>query len=68
MDPQEGYASFAPGTYEQSANLRDCEGNFYFAGEHTSLQFASMNGALITGLRAAQEVYSGLNLLKEDKG
>jgi monoamine oxidase len=65
---QEGYASFAPGIYEQSACLRACEGNFHFAGEHTSLQFASMNGALISGLRAAQEVYSGLNSSKEDEG
>ena len=32
------------------------EGSVYFAGEHTAIQRASMNGAIESGLRAAEEI------------
>lgn len=37
------------------------EGGIYFAGEHTSENFARMNGALESGIRAGNEVLASLN-------
>lgn len=36
--------------------LRAPEGRIHFAGEHTSRRFASMEGALESGKRAATEI------------
>ena len=57
---QDGYVSFPPTIYEKQKCLRKPEGRFYFAGEHTSEKFASMNGAIESGLFAAQQVLSSL--------
>jgi monoamine oxidase len=53
---EEGYPYFAPGYDEKQSCLKEPEGRFYFAGEHTSQQFASMNGAIESGIRAAKEI------------
>lgn len=51
-----GYAYFKPKTFHLQKVLKKSEGPFHFAGEHTSKKFASMNGALESGLRAAKEL------------
>ncbi len=55
-----GYCYFPPGTISLQSILSRPEGGLHFAGEHTSDKFASMNGALESGLRAANEVLSTL--------
>ncbi|HEV2917183.1 MAG TPA: NAD(P)/FAD-dependent oxidoreductase [Candidatus Babeliales bacterium] len=57
----EGYSYFPPNTLPFQHEIAKPEGNIHFAGEHTSKKFASMNGAIQSGLRAAEEV---LTLLK----
>lgn len=53
-----GYAVFQPGyDPEQRAWLSKPHGRIFFAGEHTSLRWQGyMNGAVESGLRAAEEV------------
>lgn len=51
-----GYVSFPPGLYNLRQAFAEGEGRLHFAGEHTSRQFATLNGAVQSGLRAAQEV------------
>lgn len=51
-----GYCYFPPNTISLQSILKRPEGELYFAGEHTSEKYASMNGALESGLRAAKEV------------
>ena len=52
-----GYSSFAPGqTFELAPHVARPEGRIHFAGEHTSVFAASMNGALESGQRAAGEI------------
>lgn len=52
-----GYSSLAPGqTYELAPHIALPEGRVHFAGEHTSVFAASMNGALESGQRAATEI------------
>lgn len=53
---EEGYSYFAENPQDLQASLREPENGLYFAGEHTSHQFSSMNGAIQSGLRAAKEV------------
>ncbi len=55
---KEGYAYFPPHTYDQKDLLRAIEDRMHFAGEHTSQKFASMNGAIESGIRAANEILS----------
>lgn len=55
-----GYSYFAPGTFHYKQKLQQPEGNYHFAGEHTSDKPASMNGALESGIRAAEEVLLAL--------
>jgi monoamine oxidase len=52
-----GYSSLAPGqTFELAPHIALPEGRVHFAGEHTSVFTASMNGALESGQRAAAEI------------
>ncbi len=52
-----GYSSFAPGQmFDLLPHIAGAEGRIHFAGEHTSVYQASMDGALESGERAAQEV------------
>jgi monoamine oxidase len=53
---REGYSYFSSQMQIQQEILRRSEGNLHFAGEHTGPSFASMNAALATGIRAAQEI------------
>lgn len=55
---EEGYSYFSTNMKEIQASLRKVEGRIHFAGEHTSDKFSSMNGALESGIRAAQEIQS----------
>ena len=59
---KEGYSYFSSNIHEQQEDLKKPEANLYFAGEHTSKKFASMNGALESGIRAAQEILSNMNV------
>ncbi len=61
-----GYAVFQPG-YDpgQRAWLSRPHGRIVFAGEHTSLRWQGyMNGAVESGMRAAEEVECVLRRLK----
>ena len=51
-----GYAYFPPHTFCFKKELAKPEGSLFFCGEHTSDKPASMNGALESGLRAADEL------------
>ena len=52
-----GYASFAPGQiYAFLPVIARPEGRIHFAGEHTSRLSTSMDGALESGVRAAEEI------------
>lgn len=52
-----GYASFAPGQiFEFLPVISRPEGRIHFAGEHTSRLSTSMDGALESGVRAAEEI------------
>lgn len=51
-----GYVYFQPGKWNQQKDLAKAEGSYHFAGEHTSPEFASMNGAIKSGIRAADEI------------
>ncbi|KQL49694.1 monoamine oxidase [Brevibacillus choshinensis] len=56
------YSCYKVGQYTKFGGIMgEPEGNCFFAGEHTSLQYQQfMNGAVETGERAAQEVLSRL--------
>lgn len=59
------YAAFLPGQYTRFAgSVGEAEGNVHFAGEHTAplRDQGYLDGAVRTGLRAAQEVMSDLGL------
>ena len=52
-----GYASFAPGQiFAFLPVIARPEGRMHFAGEHTSRLSTSMDGALESGVRAAEEI------------
>ena len=52
-----GYASFAPGMiFEFLPVISRIEGRIHFAGEHTSRLSTSMDGALESGARVAEEI------------
>lgn len=53
-----GYSSFAPGMiFEFLPVISRVEGRIHFAGEHTSRLSTSMDGALESGARVAQEIH-----------
>jgi len=56
------YSYYRVGQYTKFCGIeREPEGNCYFAGEHTSLDFQGyLNGAVETGERAAEEVLEDL--------
>jgi len=57
----EAYSYFAPGTMRRFAPvLARPEGRLHFAGEHTDPWQATMNGALASGTRAAEEILARL--------
>lgn len=58
---QGAYTYFPPNTLPLQSVLAEPEGEIHFAGEHTSDKFASMNGAMESGIRAATEVFSFMN-------
>ena len=44
------------GQNEYREILAKAENPFYFAGEHTAINYASMNGAIESGIRACNEI------------
>lgn len=54
----EGYSYFPAHMNQLQDSLRKCEGRLHFAGEHTSPKYSSMNGAIESGIRAANEIIS----------
>ncbi|HSW86245.1 MAG TPA: NAD(P)/FAD-dependent oxidoreductase [Rhabdochlamydiaceae bacterium] len=58
---QGAYSYFPPNTFPLQSVLAEPEGEVHFAGEHTSDKFASMNGAIESGIRAAEEAFSSIN-------
>ncbi|HUQ07863.1 MAG TPA: NAD(P)/FAD-dependent oxidoreductase [Kofleriaceae bacterium] len=57
------YACYRPGQAGYSGNEGARDGNFHFCGEHTSIDFQGyMEGAVETGLRAADEIATALGL------
>jgi monoamine oxidase len=57
-----GYASFAPGQiFEFLPVISRPEGRIHFAGEHTSRLSTSMDGALESGVRAAEEIEAAVS-------
>jgi len=58
---EQAYSSFSVDAYKQKKHLGSPKGRLYFAGEHTNKNFASMNGAIQSGIRVAQEVLSSLS-------
>jgi monoamine oxidase len=51
------YAFYGPGQFGSLAGTEAApERNWHFAGEHTSPHNSGMNGAIASGIRAAQEV------------
>jgi monoamine oxidase len=58
-DPWSGRAWAAPTAAQLAvygARIREPEGRIHFAGEHTSDDRGWMQGALASGLRAAEEI------------
>jgi len=55
---KEGYSYFSANMHELQDSLRKPEGRIYFAGEHTSHKFSSMNGAIESGIRVAKKILS----------
>lgn len=53
---KEGYSYFPANRYHLQDSLRKVEGRIHFAGEQTSPMFSSMNGAIESGIRAANEI------------
>ena len=57
-----GYASFAPGQiFAFLPIIARPEGRIHFAGEHTSRLSTSMDGALESGVRAAEEIEAAVS-------
>jgi monoamine oxidase len=55
------YACYRPGQAGFSGSEGEAEGRHHFAGEHTSVDFQGyMEGAVETGLRAADEILTAL--------
>jgi len=55
------YAHFAPGqVHKFAANLSDSAGRLHFAGEHTEFVEPGMEGALVSGRRAAGEILTSM--------
>lgn len=51
------YVHFGPGQVQQFVKvMANIEGNLHFAGEHTEFDYAGMESALVSGLRAYQEI------------
>lgn len=55
---KEGYSYFPTNINGLQNSLRKVEGRMHFAGEHTSSKFSSMNGAIESGIRVAEEIQS----------
>ena len=55
---KKGYSYFPKNMNELQNSLRKVEGRLHFAGEHTSDKFSSMNGAIESGIRVAEEILS----------
>ena len=67
MDEKWSGGAWASPTQEQDelvgSYLGDPEGRIYFAGEHISEFHGWMQGALFSGLRAAQEIHNGNDII-----
>jgi len=51
------YIHFGPGQVQQLVkHVAKPEGNLHFAGEHTEFDYPGMESALVSGLRASQEI------------
>lgn len=55
---KEGYSYFSGNMNSLQDSLRKFDGKLHFAGEHTSHKFSSMNGAIESGIRVANEILS----------
>lgn len=55
---KEGYSYFPANMNYLQDSLRKVEDRIHFAGEHTSRMFSSMNGAIESGIRVAEEIIS----------
>ena len=54
------FASFEPGQQSKlQRHIVEPEGRIFFAGEHCSLHHAWIEGALESGLRAAEQIEDG---------
>lgn len=53
---KEGYSYFSANMNDDQESLRQIDGRLHFAGEHTSQKFSSMNGAIESGIRVANEI------------
>jgi len=59
------WAAPSPAQHERFASAIEApEGRVHFAGEHTSNYHSWIQGALVAGLRAAQEIHQDSDLLK----
>ena len=51
------YIQFSPGQVQTHVpHMASVEGKLHFAGEHTEFMYSGMESAIISGLRAAQEI------------
>lgn len=55
---KEGYSYFPANIDKLQRALKKIEGRIHFAGEHTSEKYSSMNGAIESGIRVANEIIS----------
>ncbi|MDP6339732.1 MAG: FAD-dependent oxidoreductase [Candidatus Marinimicrobia bacterium] len=56
------YSFIGPGQHDFLNIIRRSEGQVHFAGEHTTIYRASMNGAIESGLRAVDEVKQAVKI------
>ena len=56
------FAVFPPHQEEFFEDIWKAYGDIHFAGEHTSLKHAWIEGAVESGLRTAQEIDNDLNI------
>ena len=56
------FSKSVPNTLKSIEILAKPIGNLYFAGEHTSQQISTMQGALLSGKRAAEEILKTITL------
>tara|TARA_R110001583_G_scaffold156201_2_gene307916 strand:+ start:285 stop:872 length:588 start_codon:yes stop_codon:yes gene_type:complete len=66
-----GNERFSKGAYIQFAlgqvqtlvpHMANTDGKLHFAGEHTEFMYSGMESAIVSGLRATQEVFERLNI------